>query len=343
MFEIIDPLTFSGWDREIQSFPRHSFFHTLPWIRTLRESYGYRPYCFVEKRDWEVTTVIPMMEINSVITGKRGVCLPFTDFCAPLTRDNRSSNELLLRIIHHGRSQKWKYIETRGWENQSTDTSHLLKCYEHTLDLSKEKETLYRNLRSSTRRNISKAKKSGVSVSFQTSLDSMKVYYLLNCRTRKHHGLPPQPFSFFKNIHTHILDKNHGFIALAHYENKPVASSIFFLTNDKAYYKYGASDRKYQFTRANNLIMWESILHCLDNNSASFSFGKTLEENTGLMQFKDGWGAGRAAYYYTKLDTESGKTIKYPSTVFGLHNKIFSMTSILLLRMFGTVIYRHMG
>ena len=37
------------------------------------------------------------------------------------------------------------------------------------------------------------------------SFESIKDFYRLNCLTRRMHGLPPQPFSFFKKIHEHII------------------------------------------------------------------------------------------------------------------------------------------
>ena len=35
-----------------------------------------------------------MMEVASILTGRRGVCLPFTDFCGPLLFD-----ELALPLV----------------------------------------------------------------------------------------------------------------------------------------------------------------------------------------------------------------------------------------------------
>jgi len=46
---------------------------------------------------------------------------------------------------------------------------------------------------------------------------------------------------------------------LASHKGKNIASAVYFHFGDKAIYKYGASDRKYQHLRANNLVMWEAI------------------------------------------------------------------------------------
>ena len=121
----------------------------------------------------------------------------------------------------------------------------------------------FSSFRDSTKRNIKKAIQNGVHVTIQNSLQSVKEYYRLHCITRKCHGLPPQPFYFFKKIHEHIISQNKGFVALALHEGKVIAGAVFFQFGNQAIFKYGASDPRYLHIRPNNLVMWEAIKwHC---------------------------------------------------------------------------------
>jgi lipid II:glycine glycyltransferase (peptidoglycan interpeptide bridge formation enzyme) len=106
--------------------------------------------------------------------------------------------------------------------------------------------------------------------------------------TRKEHGLPPQPFHFFKKIHDHIISKNLGVVVLASFDRENVAGAIYFHIGEKAVFKYGASDKKFQHLRANNLVMWEAIKWYSQNGYRSLCFGRTEPENQGLLQFKSG-------------------------------------------------------
>ena len=111
----------------------------------------------------------------------------------------------------------------------------------------------------SVRRAIRKAEKSGVTVAVSRELDAMKIFYSLQCKTRRKHGLPPQPFSFFRNICRHVLSKDLGMVVIASCQNRPIAASVYFQLGARAIYKFGASDESFQQLRGANLVMWEAI------------------------------------------------------------------------------------
>ena len=81
---IINPIEHPHWDDLLLTADRATFFHTTAWARVLSESYGYKPLYFTIIDDGKLAGLIPVMEIESLLTGKRGVSLPFTDFCPPV-------------------------------------------------------------------------------------------------------------------------------------------------------------------------------------------------------------------------------------------------------------------
>src|SRR3990172_8371413 len=82
--KVINPLDYPEWDKLLLSTRDYSFFHSSAWARVLHESYGYRPLYFTSIDNGILLSVIPIMEINSIFTGKRAVSLPFTDYCEPI-------------------------------------------------------------------------------------------------------------------------------------------------------------------------------------------------------------------------------------------------------------------
>ena len=106
-------------------------------------------------------------------------------------------------------------MEWRGGRELFGEAPASLAFYGHSLDLEEDEDRMFARLESSVRRAIRKAEKSGVTVTVSQSLEAMKVFYSLQCKTRRKHGLPPQPFIFFRNIFEHILSKNLGMIAIA--------------------------------------------------------------------------------------------------------------------------------
>ncbi len=300
-FEILDPTTFPGWDERILCARNYSFFHSSAWTRVLCESYGYRPSFLALSRGGEFSLVIPMLEVESFLTGKRGVSLPFSDCCEPI-RFQRSTGFLKLVGVARQRAEKsgWKHLDFRGGGDFPFRVPVHSRYVCHRLELAEEKELLS-GLHENTVRNLKRARKSGVSTGVFNSIEAMRQYYGLHCITRKRQGAPPQPFTFFQKIYEHICSKGKGRIILAHLDGKAVAGGIFFHFGRKAMYKYGASDRSLGGPGANAAIMWEAIRLYASEGYSRFCFGRTDPENLGLRRFKLGFGCEESLLDYHRL------------------------------------------
>jgi len=326
----------------VLSTDKYSFFHSSHWARVLSESYNYKPLYFAAINENNLSALIPLMEIKSMLTGKRGVSLPFTDYCEPIIH-KKISQDVMNYLIEHGKSSGWESIELRTGNKFPDDISPSSFYYGHTLDIARGEKTIFSNFRDSTKRNIKKAVKEGVQTNICTSLTSVMEFYRLNCLTRRDHGLPPQPWYFFKNIYNHIIAGNLGFIILASFQNKTIAGAVYFHFGNKAIYKYGASDKHYQHLRANNLIMWEALKWYAEHGYKSFCFGRTEQENKGLIQFKRGWGAKEHLIHYYRYNLLKEVFVRDSSKISGVHNSIFKNAPIPLLKVSGSLLYKHMG
>jgi hypothetical protein len=340
--QIINPIDYPGWDDLLLSSCDESFFHTSAWASVLAESYSYRPLYFTQISDNRISILFTVMAVNSFLTGKRGVCLPFTDFCSPIITDAETFKAAIKHIINYGRNAGWKYIDFRGGAEHMQDAVPSLSHYAHDLDLKQDEKQLFDNLRDNTRRNIKKAFKEGLEVRLENSFESVKEFFRLNCMTRKRHGLPPQPYRFFKKIYEHVISKKKGFVSLAVHKEKIIAGAVFFHFGKEAIYKYGASDMGYSHLRPNNLVMWEAIKWYLNNGFENFSFGITEPENEGLLQFKRSWGAKEKMINYYKYNI--GKAAFEKDEFRGRTSyTFFQKMPLPLLKLTGALIYRHFG
>ena len=341
--EIIDPTRYLGWDELLLSTPGYSFFHSSAWARVLAESYGYTPPYFAVFEDGKLRALVPLMEVNSILTGKRGVSLPFTDYCEPIVDEGIRFQDLLDHIIDYGKKRGWKYVELRGGQKLLPSTLTSATYLGHILDLAGSSEKNFSTFRKGTKSAIKKAEKEQVKIKISTSNDSLNEFYKLNCSTRKSHGLPPQPLGFFKDIHQHILKAGLGITLLAFHNGVCIAGAVFFHFGDKAIYKYGASKQEYQILRANNLIIWNSIKYYSEKGCKKFCFGRTELENEGLRIFKTGWGTEEHNINYYKYDLKQASFVNNPEGVSKFQNIIIGKTPIPLLKIIGSLAYRHMG
>lgn len=339
---ISNPVDYPDWDRLLSASDQASYFHTAGWARVLSRTYGYKARYFTITDNGLIAGLMPVMEIKSLLTGKRGVSLPFTDVCAPLAVDREAFALLLKESVAFGRQAGWRHLEFRGAKNWIPSAPASSIYFVHTLELSADEVGVSARFKPNVRRNIRKSKKEGVTVELTHSLRSMAAYYRLHCVTRRHHGLPPQPWLFFKKMHEHIIGPGKGFIALAEFENRWIAGAVFMQHRDQVIYKYGASDIRFQRLRPNNLLMWEALRWCCRNNIRRFSFGRTDPKNEGLLHYKRGWGAVEDQLLYHRLDLSSNRFIgakTSPRASFA----VFKSLPLPMLRLAGRLLYRHVG
>jgi len=341
--QILNPVEFPRWDESLRSLPGHSFFHTSFWAETLQSSYSYLP-CYFTLREGDVlSALLPCMGVESRLTGTRGVCLPFTDYCEPVVSKGSQFQELFAAAVDFGKKRQWQYLEIRGGESFFPNETPSEWHYGHTLDLTPGSREIFAGLRDSTRRNIRKAEKAGVEIAVSVSPEAVEDFCRLNALTRRDHGLPPQPRRFFRNIFDHILSCGRGFVVLAFSRGVAVAANIYFRFGETLLYKYGASDRAFQHLRANNLVMWEAIRWGCDHGCRSLCFGRTEPQNDGLRRFKAGWGARESIIRYYRYDLPKGAFVEAPVIVRPIYRKIFSSLPVSALNLLGRVLYRHMG
>ena len=83
-FKIINPSGMKNWNELILNFPDYSFFHSSSWSAVMRDTYNYKPSYFIIIENGVLKAAIPLMIVDSLITGNRAVSLPFSDYCEPL-------------------------------------------------------------------------------------------------------------------------------------------------------------------------------------------------------------------------------------------------------------------
>jgi hypothetical protein len=283
------------------------------------------------------------MEVDSWLTGRRGVSLPFTDECEPLCKDADSFRRLFEGALEYAKTRSWKYLESRGGKTWYGDVSASTSFYGHRLDLARDEAGLWAGVDSAVRRAVRKAEQSGLSVEFSQSPEAVREFHRLLCRTRKRHGVPPQPLVFFANIQRHVLAQNQGWVALARHGGVPIAGAVFFHSGTTALYKFGASDKRYQSLRGNNLVMWTAIKRYAEQGYKVLKFGRTTLENDGLRKFKLHWGAEEYRIDYLQYDLRAHRVVSGRDDFSGWYSHVFRFLPIPLSRLIGAALYRHVA
>ncbi len=338
-----DPVGEPGWDALVMSHPDHCLFHSAAWARVLQATYGHRAAYWVARQGERLLACLPLMEVNSAVTGRRGVSLPFTDLCPPLTSEAVPLPALFAQAREAGETRRWKYLELRGSAAPAEAATPSLRFYGHELPLGGGEEKLFSGLESGVRRAIRKAEKEGVKVEIATTSEAVRTYYALHCLTRQKHGLPPQPFAFFRHLHEHLLSREMGFVSIASYMRQPIAAAVFLHLGRRAVYKFGASDETRLNLRGNNLAMWEAIRWYARHGYESLHLGRTSLNNEGLRRYKLGWGVTEQTIEYFKWDCRRRCFVTETDKVEGWYNRVFSLLPRSVSRWIGGVLYKHVA
>jgi hypothetical protein len=339
---ILDPVNDPGWDHVVALHRDAGCFHTSAWAKVLHQTYNHQPFYLQVSRRRRLAALIPLMEVRSLFTGRRGVCLPFSDTCEPLIFDAEATGFVKDRLVRFAQERRWRHLEIRGGKFFQLGARPAMRFYGHTLDLRGAGEELLSRFDSAVRRAIRKAERSDLSAVIVRNRQAMGDFYRLHVQTRRRHGLPPQPASFFLNIYEHIVKSGLGFIVVAQRGPRPIAAAIFFRFRRNALYKYGASDKRFQALRANNLVMWQGIQFLARNGAEKLHFGRTEQGNEGLRRFKLSWNAQEETIDYFRVDPSGSQCLTPARNDSGFHKKVFGRLPLMFNRLAGSMIYPHL-
>jgi lipid II:glycine glycyltransferase (peptidoglycan interpeptide bridge formation enzyme) len=209
------------------------------------------------------------------------------------------------------------------------------------MDLEEDPNQVRSRFHSTHRRNIKIAEKSGIQIRQGSSEQHLREFYRLHLMTRQRQGMPTQPWRFFKLLGKLLLEKDLGFIILAYQGEECVAASVFLKWKKTLMYKYGASTPTSLQYRPNNLVMWTAIRWGCENGFTVFDMGRTDNENTGLRQFKCGWGAQETPLAYTVLSQKPEQ--EGVGNFQHLIQKIIQNSPIWVSQLTGQLFYRYFG
>ena len=169
--QIINPCTYPHWDDLLLTHPETTFFQTAAWAKVLSESYDYKPLYFTILEDGRLAGLVPIMEINSVLTGRRGVSLPFTDECHPIAKNDEYFETVMNTISDYGNRAGWKFVQIRGGQDYFKQApANTIYC-RHTLKLSSDVDLIFKGFKGSVKRNIKRAQKEHIQVRISNTGD----------------------------------------------------------------------------------------------------------------------------------------------------------------------------
>lgn len=346
----IQPLRDPRWDAFLQVHPRASVFHSSAWLSALSRTYGYEPVAFTTTPDGQdLQNAMVFCRVESWLTGRRLVSLPFSDHCEPLVDTEDDLEVLTAALEQEFTRERWRYLELRplGPFKMVTRLHHTDVPYTfHQVDLGSDIDTLFRHChKNSTQRKIRRAEREGLTYSEGSTEALLDQFYELFTVTRKRHKLPPPPRKWFANLMDCFCDALK--IRVASHQGRPIAAMLTIRYKETLVYKYGGCDSRFNHLGSMHFLFWKAIQDAKASGLRFFDLGRTDADQQGLITFKNRWGATQSVVTYSRYGVSepcthlfdlSAAKWKSRTTKFMLaHLPLGALSTI------GRVLYGHVG
>jgi hypothetical protein len=349
MVYTFNPLKDPRWQGFVDRHAQGSVFHGAGWLEALSRTYGYEPVVYsTSPPSGELTNGVVLCRVNSWLTGRRLVSLPFTDHCEPLVQDAgdrmRVLRALAAEVDGNSSRPQLKYVElrplsTNPWDDPAADRSESFAF--HMLDLRPALDDIYGRIHKSThQRKILRAERESLSYEAGSSDVLLTKFYRLLLLTRRRHQLPPQPVQWFRNLIACMGDQLT--IRIASKDGEPLAAILTLSYRDTMTYKYGCSDARHHSLGAVPFVLWKAVQEGRALGMNQLDLGRSDRDNEGLITFKDRWGAERSQLTYVRYSrSRASQTTDHRQR--RVLRQAFARLPDSMLVAAGKLLYRHMG
>jgi Acetyltransferase (GNAT) domain len=339
----LDPCRDSRWARFLDRHPDASIFHSPQWLEALRRTYAYEPIVYTTSPPGrELANGQAFCRINSWLTGRRLVSLPFSDHAALLVAESDDLECLSHHLQQTARNTSCKYVELRplydDFANPAFRESSVF--YRHRLPLSGDMESLFDGFhKSCVQRKIRRAIRERLEYTEGNSNRLIRQFHALLLQTQRRHCIPPHPISWLQNL-SDCLGENLK-IRIASKDGRPIAGIVTLSYKTSMVYKYGGSDAERHNLGGMAFLFWKTIQEANTLGFRELDMGRSDLDNPGLVKFKEHWGAERMMLRYwrypeAKLSSSTQWKLKAAK-------KIFAFVPPIALPTAGRLLYRHVG
>lgn len=217
-------------------------------------------------------------------------------------------------VVHHPnqeqllRDQFLKRLKKRNfmiccinsWWNISHDDESRFCFLTSQIDLTKGKETLWKNLHKQFRYDVKRSKKQGVIIEKSRSHENVNSFYkIVESLSQK----KDFPLIASSNFMTQLIYEHHqsdpieSYIFYAKYEDRCCGGAFVIRCGKNIHYMWGAVDRAYSHVRIGEAIQWEIIEWALSENCWRYDLeGISKKQDSGVDYFKKKMGGDLVAY-----------------------------------------------
>ncbi len=165
-------------------------------------------------------------------------------------------------------------------------------CFTHLLKIYSDSDLIWAAYDKRIRGAIRKASRTGVTVYDTYSISDLESFYEIYLATQKRLRETPKPLSLLKSL----LHSNISQLAIAKYSGLIIGGLLYLHFNRTVTLWVGASVPEFWEYRPNNALVHHIIKWACDGGYRWIDFGASPSDNSGLIAFKEAFGAERSHF-----------------------------------------------
>jgi len=307
---------YAQWDSFILNHQDATFFHTIKWMKILRD-YGFGgPFYLLLEDSGDIIGVLPLYFVDIFPVGRGLTSL--SDCNGPLLQNVKGHKDYFVRLLQRLEEEAEKHnVSFSKLRLQASSPSNsfmpnrYVKYTEYctfVLDLSEGTERIFKDrIHKKTRTSIRKAVKLGVEVN--KDLPSVETYWKLykNTMVRSKGILNEKRIKLFRLIWKELTPKKEFVTLTAMFEGEPIGGIMAFLFRDKVHVWYNSSLSQFLYLNPNEFLYWKLAEEVVNKGYRYLDFGPTpLQASDGHHFFKARFGGSMIpfndyAYFRSRL------------------------------------------
>jgi len=292
---VLETADAEAWTTFVTAHPEATLYHTLLWRDVVQEVFGHRPLYLLCDRAGKLTGVLPLFLVKCPGLGSKVISLPYdVGSGGALALDEASEHALVQRAIELAREVRANYIEVRCksprpvLEQLGLRRSEPVLLSEMVLD---GDGPVRSRVAPDHRKAIRKAETRGITVREATSLEDFQAFYRVYLSVFRDFGTPPYGPAYFPALWRRLSPSRAVRLLLAFHADRCVGGLLLFCWQANVVSKFSACLPEAVPLRAYAALYWRAICLGLEEGYRSLSWGTSTRDQTGLIEFKERWGA----------------------------------------------------
>lgn len=333
------------WMAYVRAHPDATLYHTLQWRDLIADVFGHSPTYLVARQAGRLAGVLPLFHVRVPLLGSKLISLPYDIGCGGALADSAPVEQALAgRAMGLARDLGVDYLELRHGSGRPPLDSLGFRTQSPVLisDMLLESEAAVQaRIASDHRKAIRKASSRGVTVRPAESAADYRAFYDVYLRVFREFGTPPYHERYFTALRERLHADGGVLLLLAEAGGRCVGGLTMFCWQQSLVSKFAACLPEAVPLRAYAALYWRAIEFGLARGYRRLSWGTSSRDQTGLIEFKERWGATTqpAVLYDLDLGGKAPDIASYYDSG-GLARKIWRKLPIGVTRAGGAVLNR---